>query len=341
VAVIALDARLVVTYFNLAAQDLFGLSERQALGHGLGDIIASSDELIELCERSLHNGVTIGLRALKATASGRDLSLDCRASPIDGAEGVLLELHDHARERKIVRESQILAGQRVSRQIVRQLAHEVKNPLGGMRGAAQLLERKLPSSDLKRYTEIIIAEADRLAALVDRVLRAGGTRREETINPHRLTEHVAELIAAEAPPGVTIERDYDPSLPSVQVDRDQLVQALLNVVRNALQAVGSKGRIVFRTRATPNFVIGGRQHRLVDSIEIEDSGPGIADELQETIFLPLVTSKAEGSGIGLTIAQDLVSGNGGLLEFDSRPGSTVFRIRLPAVLPGRVASTSD
>ena len=306
------------------------------LGHALGEIIVSSDELIELCARSLSNGVTIGLRALKARASGRELSLDCRASPLEGGQGVLLELNDHARERKIVRESQLVAGQKLSRQIVRQLAHEVKNPLGGMRGAAQLLERKLGSGELKRYTEIIIAEADRLAALVDRVLRAGGTRREETINPHELTEHVAELIAAEAPEGVTLVRDYDPSLPSVSVDRDQLVQALLNVARNALQAVGRKGRIILRTRAVANFVIGGRPHRLVNSLEIEDSGPGIPEDMQESVFLPLVTSKTDGSGIGLTIAQDLVSGNGGLLEFESRPGRTVFQIRLPAVLPGRV-----
>jgi two-component system nitrogen regulation sensor histidine kinase GlnL len=302
----------------------------------LSDIILSADELVELCERALSNGVTIGLRALKTRTSGRELSLDCRASPLDAGQGVLLELHDHARERKIVRESQLLAGQRVSRGIVRQLAHEVKNPLGGMRGAAQLLERRLPSPDLKRYTEIIIAEADRLAALVDSVLRAGGLRREETINLHQLTEHVAELIAAEAPEGIKLIRDYDPSLPPVRVDRDQLVQALLNVVRNALQALGEKGRIIIRTRALPNFVIGGKQHRLVDSIEIEDNGPGIPEDLQESIFFPLVTSKNDGSGIGLTIAQDLVSGNGGLLEFDSRPGNTVFRIRLPAVLPGPV-----
>jgi len=323
-----------VTYFNLAAQDLFGLSERQAVGRTLKEIVSSSDELIELCERALNNGVTIGLRALKARAFGRDLSLDCRATPLDPGEGVLLELHDHARERKIVRESQLVAGRRVSRQIIRQLAHEVKNPLGGMRGAAQLLERKLPNAELRRYTDIIIAEADRLAALVDRVLQAGGMRRAETINPHQLTEHVAELIRSEAPPGVEILRDYDPSLPPVSVDRDQIVQALLNVVRNAMQAIGQKGRIIIRTRALPNFVIGGRQHRLVDSIEIEDNGPGIPEDLQENVFFPLVTNKPEGSGIGLTIAQDIVSGNGGLLEFDSRPGHTVFRIQLPAVLPG-------
>jgi two-component system nitrogen regulation sensor histidine kinase GlnL len=337
--VIALDDRLVVTYFNLAAQDLFGLSDRQAVGHSLGEIIVGSDELVELCERAMAERVTIGLRALNARAAGRDLSLDCRAAPLDAGQGVLLELHDHARERKMVRESRLMAGQRLSKQIVRQLAHEVKNPLGGMRGAAQLLERKLASGELKRYTEIIIAEADRLAALVDRVLRAGGVRREQMINPHQLTEHVAELIAAEAPPGVRLVRDYDPSLPVVCVDRDQMVQALLNIARNALQAVGNKGRIIIRTRAVANFVIDGKQHRLVNSIEIEDNGPGIPEDMLESIFFPLVTSKTDGSGIGLTIAQELVSSNGGLIEFDSRPGSTVFRIRLPAIPPHRVGGS--
>ena len=166
-------------------------------------------------------------------------------------------------------------------------------------------------------------------------------RREEDINPHQLTEHVAKLAAAEAPDGVEFVRDYDPSLPPVRVDRDQIVQALLNVVRNGMQALGEKGRIIIRTRSLANFVIAGKQHRIVNSIEIEDNGPGIPEELQETIFLPLVTSKTEGSGIGLTIAQDLVSGNGGLLEFDSKPGSTVFRIRLPAVLPGKAAKEAD
>lgn len=332
---ISLDDKLIVTYVNMAAQLLIGLSERQAVGRPLSDLMLQTDELIELCERAINNSVTIGLRALKARAAGRDLSLDCRASPLNVGQGVLLELQDHERERKIVRESQLAAGHKMSRQIVRQLAHEVKNPLGGMRGAAQLLERKLPSDDLKRYTEIIIAEADRLAALVDRVLRAGGHRRAETINPHRLTEHVAELIAAEAPEGISLVRDYDPSLPSINVDRDQVVQALLNVVRNALQAIGDKGRITFRTRALSNFVVGGKLQRLVDSIEIEDTGPGIPEELQESVFFPLVTSKTEGSGIGLTIAQDLVSTNGGLVEFDSRPGCTVFRIHFPAVVPGQ------
>jgi two-component system nitrogen regulation sensor histidine kinase GlnL len=322
-----------VTWLNLAAQDLFGVSERQAIGKKLSDILSSSDELIELCKRSIRNRVTIGLHSLKARVMGRDLDLDCRVSPLD--VGAVLELHDHARERKIMRESQLVAGQRVSKQILRQLAHEVKNPLGGMRGAAQLLERKLPDSQLRRYTDIIIHEADRLAALVDRALSSRGARREQMLNPHELTERVAELIMAEAGPQVSVVRDYDPSLPPVSVDRDQMIQALLNIARNGLQAIGEKGRITIRTRALSNFVISGQQHRLVDSIEIEDDGPGIPEDMHDTVFYPLVTSKNEGSGIGLTIAQELVSANDGLLEFDSAPGQTVFRIRLPVALPGR------
>ena len=166
------------------------------------------------------------------------------------------------------------------------------------------------------------------------MLKAGGQRRVEAVNVHRITEHVAELIRAEAPESVAILRDYDPSLPPVRVDRDQMIQAILNVARNALQAIGERGRLIVRTRALPNFTIGGVQHRLVVSAEIEDDGPGIPPDLQDNIFYPLVTGKNSGAGIGLTIAQELVSGNGGLIEFESRPGKTVFRIRLPVAEPG-------
>jgi two-component system nitrogen regulation sensor histidine kinase GlnL len=223
---------------------------------------------------------------------------------------------------------------------MRQLAHEVKNPLGGMRGAAQLLERRLGDPELARYTRIIIDEADRLAALVNTVLNARGVRNPEDVSVHRITEHVSNLLQAEMPDGIELVRDYDPSLPLIHVDRDQMIQAFLNLARNALQAVGERGRIVFRTRVLPNFTIGGVQHRLVVSAEIEDSGSGIADDLKGTIFYPLVTGTKNGTGIGLTIAQDLVSSNGGLIEFTSRPGRTVFRVRIPAV-DGRLANGSS
>jgi two-component system, NtrC family, nitrogen regulation sensor histidine kinase GlnL len=334
-----LDEDLTVLFLNLAAQSLLGLSERQAVGQSLTGLIRPADELIALCRRALETRLTFGLRELTTSVAGRELSLDCRAAPLDREESLLLELNDTERDRTIRREAELLAQQRVSRRIIRQLAHEVKNPLGGLRGAAQLLERQLSNAELSKYTRVIIDEADRLAALVDSVLSAGGKRNAERLNFHRITEHVAGLIEAEKPPAVDILRDYDPSLPPVVVDRNQLVQALLNLARNALQALEGEGRITFRTRVLPNFTIGGVPHRLVVSAEIEDNGPGIADDLKETVFYPLVTGKTTGTGIGLTIAQDLVSGNGGLIEFTSRPGATIFRIRLPADVPKSTGSS--
>jgi two-component system nitrogen regulation sensor histidine kinase GlnL len=327
---IALDDELVVTFLNTAAQTLLGLSERQAVGRPLAKLIRPANELVALCRRALDSGLTFGLREFSVFVAGRELNLDCRAAPLEQDVGLLLEFTDAERDRTIRREAELLAQQKISRRIIRQLAHEVKNPLGGLRGAAQLLERQLPRPELTTYTRVIIDEADRLAALVDSVLQAGGTPHTEELNLHRITEHVANLIEAEKPAGVNVVRDYDPSVPPVHVDRNQLIQAYLNLARNALQAVGEHGRLVFRTRALTNYTIGGVQHRLVVSAEVEDTGPGIAEELKETIFYPLVTGKTTGSGIGLTIAQDLVSGNGGLIEFTSRPGCTVFRIRLPA-----------
>ena len=223
-----------------------------------------------------------------------------------------------------------MAQRRVSRRIIKQLAHEVKNPLGGLRGAAQLLARQLPNAELKAYTKVIIEEADRLASLVDGILEAGGQPKSEVFNLHEVTEYVAKLIAAEKPEGVQLQRDYDPSLPLVTADRDQLIQAFLNLAKNGLQAIGAKGRLVFRTRARGNYTLGGEKHRLVLSAEVEDSGPGIPDELRETIFYPLITGRSTGTGLGLTIAQDLMSRNGGLIEFKSRPGATTFRMMLPA-----------
>ena len=330
-ALIVLDDELVVIFMNLAAQNLFGQSARQAVGQPLAKIIRPADELVTLCRRALATRLTFGLRELSVWIAGREVSLDCRAAPLEKEGGLVLELTDTEPERALRREAGLVAQQRISRRIVRQLAHEVKNPLGGLRGAAQLLQRQLASSELKAYTRVIIDEADRLAALVDSVLGTRGARMPEELNLHRVTEHVASLIEAEKPADVTVARDYDPSLPAVYADRHQLIQAFLNIARNAMQAVGARGHLVFRTRVLSNFVIGGERHRLVASAEVEDNGPGIAEEIKETIFYPLVTSKPTGTGIGLTIAQDLTSANGGLIEFTSRPGSTVFRIRIPAV----------
>jgi two-component system, NtrC family, nitrogen regulation sensor histidine kinase GlnL len=327
-AVVVLDGTLLLLYLNPAAENLLGLSARQAVGRPLRDIVHPPDELVTLCRRTLDSGLTFSLRELVARIGERELIVDCRAAPLD-AGSLLLELVDTERDRKIKREVDLLEQQQLSRRIIRQLAHEVKNPLGGLRGAAQLLERQLPAPELKAYTQVIIDEADRLAALVDGILRAGGQPRPEPINIHQITEHVASLINAEKPEKVQLVRDYDPSLPTVTIDRGQMIQALLNLAQNALQAVGEAGRLVFRTRALPNYTIGGEFHRLVLSVEVEDDGPGIPEELKQTIFYPLVTGRTTGTGLGLTIAQDLVSRNGGLIEFTSRPGRTAFQMRLP------------
>jgi two-component system nitrogen regulation sensor histidine kinase GlnL len=322
---------LRVAFLNVAAETLLSTSQRQALGRPLAELLLPPDELIGLCTKALNSGLTYGCRELAARAGDRELLLDCRVGLFDPQpDYLLLELSDTQIDRQLRREEDLVAQQRLSRRIIRQLAHEVKNPLGGLRGAAQLLERQLPSAEQKAYTKVIIEEADRLAALVDGILRAGSQPRPTLINLHEVTEHVSQLIEAEKPDGIRVVRDYDPSLPPTVVDRDQLIQAVLNVARNALQAVSAPaGRVVFRTRAMTNYTLAGKRYRLILSIEIEDNGPGIPDELQDTVFYPLVTSKTTGTGLGLTIAQDLVGRNGGLIEFSSRPGNTTFYIRLP------------
>ena len=330
-----LDESLLVTYLNAAAENLFSVSLRRVVGRALGDLVHPAAELIGLCQRAMASGLTFSLREFVARAGERELVLDCRAAPLEGEQFLVLELLDTERDRKIRREAALVSQQQLSRRIIRQLAHEVKNPLGGLRGAAQLLERQLPDQEQKAYTRVIIDEADRLAALVDGILRAGGAPRPEEVNLHRITEHVAQLIEAEKPAAIELVRDYDPSLPSVTVDRNQMIQALLNIARNGMQALGGRGRLIFRTRALSNITLSGERHRLVLSAEIEDNGPGIPDELKETIFYPLVTGRATGTGLGLTIAQDLVSRNGGLIEFASQPGRTVFKVRLPVVNGGR------
>jgi two-component system nitrogen regulation sensor histidine kinase GlnL len=213
--------------------------------------------------------------------------------------------------------------------MLRQLAHEIKNPLGGLRGAAQLLARQLDSDELREYTSVIISEADRLAALVDTLLGPGGPPNKQPVNVHELLEYVLKLIEPEIDARLVLCRDYDPGLPLIDLDRDQMVQAFLNLLQNAVTALGGQGTVMVRTRATTNFTIGDVRHRAIASIEIEDDGPGIPPELQDSIFYPLVTSRADGTGLGLSVAQDLLSRHGGLIEFESRPGKTVFFVRLP------------
>ena len=213
--------------------------------------------------------------------------------------------------------------------MIRQLAHEIKNPLGGIRGAAQLLERQLDNAELREYTNVVISETDRLAGLVDTLLGPGGPPDKQPVNVHELLEYVIRILEAEDMKSLTIRRDYDPGLPLIDLDRAQMVQAFLNLVRNAAAALDGQGTITLRSRAVMNFTIGDTRHRVIASIEIEDDGPGIPAGMQDSVFYPLVTSRPEGTGLGLPAAQELLSRHGGLIEFESRPGRTVFFVRIP------------
>ncbi len=336
-SVFVLDDELRVDYLNAAAQTLVGLSPNQVLGRPIGELTRGADTLLQLFERARSGGEGVVQRELVwPGAGGVDRILDCAVTQLSvGGEAprILLEIEDITQHRRLTRENALLAQIGGSRLMVRQLAHEIKNPLGGLRGAAQLLERELLDPSLREYTRVIISEADRLTNLLDSMLGPGRPPAKQLINVHELLERVYHLLRSEADDGVTVARDYDPSLPALTVDPNHIIQAMLNLGRNALQALsGGKvaaPRLILRTRAAINVSVGSRRHRLVASIQFEDNGPGVPPDIRDTIFYPLVSGRSDGTGLGLGIAQDLVSRHGGLIEFDSAPGRTIFTISLP------------
>jgi two-component system nitrogen regulation sensor histidine kinase GlnL len=336
-SVFLLDRDLHITYLNAAAQTLLGLSPNQALGRRITDAVRGAESLLPLFERARQGSEGVLQRELAWPASGGvDRILDCAVTEValgGDAHGLLLEIEDITQHRRLTRENALLAQLGGSRLMVRQLAHEIKNPLGGLRGAAQLLERELLDPALREYTRVIISEADRLTNLLDCMLGPGRAPAKQLVNVHELLERVYRLLRGEAAEEVAIERDYDPSLPAIEVDPNHIIQAMLNLGRNAIQALSSgqeaSPRLTLRTRVASNVGIGGHRHRLVASIQFEDNGPGVPVDIRDTIFYPLVSGRSDGSGLGLGIAQDLVSRHGGLIEFDSAPGRTIFVIYLP------------
>jgi two-component system nitrogen regulation sensor histidine kinase GlnL len=335
--VFLLDQDLNVGYLNAAAQTLLGLGPNQALGRNITELTRGAETLLPLFDRAREGGEGVVQRELAWPASGGvDRILDCAVTQVtfgqDGAR-LLLEIEDITQHRRLTRENALLAQLGGSRLMVRQLAHEIKNPLGGLRGAAQLLERELLDPALREYTRVIISEADRLTHLLDSMLGPGRPPAKQLINVHEILERVYHLLRSEAPEGVVVDRDYDPSLPPLTVDPNHIIQAMLNLGRNAIQALSGGNvpspRLVLRTRAVSNASVGAHRHRLVASIQFEDNGPGVLSEIRDTIFYPLVSGRADGTGLGLGIAQDLVSRHGGLIEFDSAPGRTIFVISLP------------
>jgi two-component system nitrogen regulation sensor histidine kinase GlnL len=331
-AVVNLDPNLRVVLINSTAESVFGVSRRYALGELVTQAIPQLGPHLPRLREALVAGTGFVERELQLRKPGDEpITVDCTVTPqaMGRGVGLLLEILPLDRHLRISRDELLIAQQEASRELIRNLAHEIKNPLGGIRGAAQLLERDFPDSEHREYTRVIIREVDRLQNLVNRLLGPNRVPQKAPVNVHEVLEHVRQLVEAEAPSGVRFQRDYDPSIPDLIGDREQLIQAVLNVVRNALQAVGKEGAIALRSRTRRQFTIGGNRYRLVVQIDIEDDGPGIPNSMIDKIFYPMVTMRPEGTGLGLPISQYLVHTHGGLIECRSRPGSTVFSIFLP------------
>ncbi len=331
-----LDATFRLRYLNPAAETLLDLDGRRCIGSALTSSLPEADDLTAILQRVLDTRETVTRRELGlvvgAANARRTVTADCTVSPMVDKQGdvkLLVELVPQDRYLRISREAALSAQSAANRSLALKLAHEIKNPLGGLRGAAQLLARRLDDPGLLEYTRVIVSEADRLTALVDSLLGPPQALRRVETNIHELLEHVVQLLQAAAPGKFKINRDYDPSLPMLQLDRNQIIQALLNLAKNACEALGERGIIVFRSRALRQFTLHGIRHRLVACVEIEDNGPGIPPELALQLFSPLVSRKPNGAGLGLSIAQELVSRHGGLIECASVPGRTAFSILLP------------
>jgi len=340
-AVVLTDGELRVRYLNPAAEMLLETSGQRVQGASISDIFMESPESLEALRESAASGHPYTKREAEFLLhSGTRIRIDYSVSPFSDDEAmVIIEIQPRDRVLRITREEEIISQQETTRILVRGMAHEIKNPLGGIRGAAQLLDRQLDGPELKDYTRVIIEEADRLRTLVDRMLGPSRALRNAPTNIHEVLERVRTLLDAESKGTVSFTRDYDPSLPEFLGDPEQLIQAFLNIARNAMQALEehrddqSSPEIRFRTRALRQFTIGHCRHRLVCRVDIIDNGPGIPPDLMQNVFYPMISGRAEGTGLGLAIAQSIIGQHQGLIECESEPGQTDFIIFIPLELP--------
>jgi two-component system nitrogen regulation sensor histidine kinase GlnL len=335
-AVLLLDARARIVHVNQAAELLLDTSRKTLVGQPVGRVLGDETEIRQLVADAESNAFGQRKQLMELRRAGREaLPVQVTATAQFGEPTpVVLEVSEIEQQLKVDREERQLGLTEANRQLMRNLAHEIKNPLGGVRGAAQLLEAEL-SPDQREYTRVIIAEADRLQALVDRLLVPHRSPRVlADVNIHEVLERVRMVMLAEFPRGLTIERDYDASAPDVRGDKEQLIQAVLNVVRNAAEALEERiaagdAQIILRTRVARQVTVARTRHRLALDVHVIDNGPGIPDELKDRIFFPLVSGRDSGTGLGLTLAQTFIQQHDGLIEVDSRPGRTDFRILLP------------
>lgn len=335
-AILVIDSNLCVSNMNAAAENMLSVSMRKAEGNRLEDLLPESGHLIDIISRSLEYRQPFTERSVSLVLpNAGTITVDCMVTPIpdkinrEQCYEVIVEMIDSNTSTRFMREESLSILHDAARESLRGMAHEIKNPLGGLRGAAQLLERELNGSELTEYTNIIISEADRLRNLIDRMITPDIGMKITTVNIHEILEYVQNLVAAESKVTLNIERDYDPSLPDLEADHEQLIQAILNILRNAVQAIGRDGHIWINTRIKRKCTIRQQLYKLGVQIEIIDDGPGIPEEISNGIFYPMVTGRAEGTGLGLSISQSLVQAHGGIIEHERCDNRTTFRIHLP------------
>ena len=334
-ALVMVDSKLVIVYANHAGEALFETGRKQLVGHPLPEFFLPGTIETTRLKAAIRKGEDFTENEIKlAFRDNRYVSADLTVTniQIDGAPRLLFEVKKIDQQKRISRENLQNAQHYAARELVRGLAHEIKNPLGGIRGAAQLLEKEL-SDEHKEFTRMIIEQSDRLRSLVDRLLGPNSLPRFEWSNVHQALEKVRSLMRVDSENPITMVRDYDPSIPPLMLDPDMIQQAVLNIVRNSVQALHESNtphpEIRLVTRIERQMTIQTKRHPLVAKIKIVDNGPGIPAEIKDTLFYPMVTSKQNGSGLGLSISQTLINHHGGKIDVDSYPGHTEFVIYIP------------
>lgn len=333
-AIVLVDSELLLRHMNPSAEALLAMSNDGCIGELITHFFYESDET----ERQLRKAAAQGNHYTKRHATWQlpnssSITVDYTITPFGDYEGLIIEIQPMDRLLRISREEMMTNSHETTRNLIRGMAHEIKNPLGGIRGAAQLLARELPNESLSEYTNVIIDEADRLRNLVDRMLGPNQLPKWQSLNIHESIERVVSIIRAESHDKLKLIRDYDPSIPNLQGDKEMLIQALLNIVRNAMQALIESETvnavIQIRTRIQRHYTIGRKHHALVCRVDVIDNGPGIPQDMIEHIFYPMISGRAEGTGLGLTISQHLIHQHNGLIECRSEPGQTRFSLYLP------------
>ena len=334
-AVILLDKTHRVVYANPSAEILFELSATQIHQHHISEVFLNCEILQLAIDNAVKNDSPYREHELAiTTVRQHSFAVTCTVTPVNiNDAALLLEFQQMDQQLRIAREERMLIQQQANSELLRNLAHEIRNPLGGLRGAAQLLEHELPNPSLREYTQVIIKEADRLHSLMDRLLVPHRVPKYEPTNIHEVLERVRSLLLAESPNNIKVRRDYDTSLPDLIGDREKLIQTVLNIARNAVQAMQAgrteHAEIVFRTRAERQVTLAKKRYRVAIKLQITDNGPGIPVDIRDKIFYPLVSGTEGGSGLGLALAQTFITQHHGMIDCESTPGNTCFTILLP------------